>query len=220
MNIFSETWHWFLQSEHWLGSDGIFVRFQEHLYYSLVSIFIAALIAIPIGIFFGFKRKGAFVIINLFNIGKAVPPLGLILLCIILFSINDAPIFITLVALSIPPILTNCYLGIYQTDQQLYLAAQAMGMTPTQSLFQLRIPLALPYIFAGLRTALLQLISAAMIAAYAGLGGLGRFLIDGLGQRDYAQIIAGSIIVSLLAIGCEIIFSYAEKRFFHEQAPN
>ena len=125
---------------------------------------------------------------------------------------NDIPVFTALVAMSIPPILTNAWVGIYHADRQLCDAAKALGMTPLQSLWQLRIPLAAPLILAGLRTALVQLIATAVVAAYAGLGGLGRFLIDGLGQRDIPQVIAGSLVVSLLAIGCELLFSLLSRR--------
>ena len=212
MDILQATFHWLLQPQHWTGDAGILLRLREHRYYVLISIVVASAIALPLGIILGYWRKGAFVIINLFNIGRAIPSLGLILLCIIVFGFNDIPVFTALVAMSIPPILTNAWVGIYHADRQLCDAAKALGMTPLQSLWQLRIPLAAPLILAGLRTALVQLIATAVVAAYAGLGGLGRFLIDGLGQRDIPQVIAGSLVVSLLAIGCELLFSLLSRR--------
>ena len=215
MDILQATLGWFLQPEHWLSDGGILVRLREHIYYVTLSMLIASAIALPTGIALGYWRKGAFVIINLFNIGRAVPALGLILLCILLFGYNDIPLFAALVAMSVPPILTNAWVGIYHADRQLCDAAKALGMTPLQSLWQLRIPLAAPLIFAGMRTALVQLIATAVVAAYAGLGGLGRFLIDGLGQRDIPQVIAGSLVVSLLAIGSELLFSLIDRRFTH-----
>lgn len=154
MDILQATFHWLLQPQHWTGDAGILLRLREHLYYVLISIVVASAIALPLGIILGYWRKGAFVIINLFNIGRAIPSLGLILLCIIVFGFNDIPVF----------------------------------------------------------TALVQLIATAVVAAYAGLGGLGRFLIDGLGQRDIPQVIAGSLVVSLLAIGCELLFSLLSRR--------
>lgn len=218
MELFTATLHWFLQPDHWLGDAGILLRLREHIYYVAISMLIACAIALPLGVALGYWRKGAFLVINLFNVGRAIPSLGLLLLCIILFGFNDFPVFLALVAMSIPPILTNTWVGIYHADRTLCDAAIALGMTPLQSLWQLRIPLASPLIFAGVRTALLQLIATAVIAAYAGLGGLGRFLIDGLGQRDIPQVIAGSIVVSLLAIACELFFSLLNKRFFHTPA--
>ncbi|STQ44578.1 Glycine betaine/L-proline transport system permease protein proW [Ewingella americana] len=159
MSIIIETWHWFLQADHWSGDLGIWQRFGQHLYYVLVSLLIAVLIAQPLGILFGYWKRGGFLVINLFNIGQAFPSLGIILLCIMLFGFTDVPVFIALVALAIPPMLTNTYVGISNADQTLCDAAKAMGMTPLQSLLQVRIPLAMPLIFAGIRTSLLQLIA-------------------------------------------------------------
>lgn len=213
MDILLATVRWLLQPEHWLGDTGILMRLREHIYYVLISIVLSSVIALPLGIALGYWRKGAFIIINLFNIGRAIPSLGLILLCIIVFGFNDIPVFAALVAMSIPPILTNAWVGIYHADRPLCDAATALGMTPWQSLWQLRIPLAAPLIIAGIRTALVQLIATAVVAAYAGLGGLGRFLIDGLGQRDFPQVIAGSLVVSLLAIGSELCFSCCNRKY-------
>lgn len=218
MDILTTTWHWLTQPDHWLSDTGILLRLREHLWYVLVSMLIASAIALPLGVALGYWRKGAFLVINLFNIGRAIPSLGLILLCIILFGFNDVPVFIALIALSVPPILTNTWVGIYHADRTLCDAATALGMTPIQSLWQLRIPLAMPLIFAGIRTALLQLIATAVVAAYAGLGGLGRFLIDGLGQRDIPQVISGSLVVTLLALACEGIFSLINNVLFQSKA--
>ncbi|NWC63461.1 ABC transporter permease [Cedecea sp. P7760] len=219
MDIVHQTWLWFLQADHWRGDLGIWHRFGEHLYYVLISLAIGALIAQPLGVLLGYWRRGAFFAINLFNIGQAFPSLGIILLCIMLLGFNDVPVFIALVALAIPPMLTNTYVGISHADQTLCDAAKAMGMTPLQSLLKVRIPLAMPLIFAGIRTSLLQLIATAVVAAYAGLDGLGRFLIDGLGQRDYPQVIAGSVVISLLAVGCELLMSQVAKRWLNFAIP-
>ena len=202
MTLLLATFHWLTQPEHWLGD---------------VSMAVACAIALPLGIALGYWRKGAFVVINLFNLGRAIPSLGLILLCIIVFGFNDIPVLAALIALSIPPILTNTWVGIYHADRPLCDAAIALGMTPWQSLWQLRIPLAAPLILAGVRTALVQLIATAVVAAYAGLGGLGRFLIDGLGQRDIPQVIGGSLVVSLLAIGGELLFARCAGRLVHRR---
>ena len=214
MTLLLATFHWLTQPEHWLGDEGILLRLGQHLYYVLVSMAVACAIALPLGIALGYWRKGAFVVINLFNLGRAIPSLGLILLCIIVFGFNDIPV---LAALSIPPILTNTWVGIYHADRPLCDAAIALGMTPWQSLWQVRIPLAAPLILAGVRTALVQLIATAVVAAYAGLGGLGRFLIDGLGQRDIPQVIGGSLVVSLLAIGGELLFARCAGRLVHRR---
>jgi len=219
MGIIHETWQWFLQPDHWTGDLGIWQRLGQHLYYVMVSLAIAILIAQPLGILLGYWRRGSFVVINLFNIGQAFPSLGIILLCIMLFGFTDVPVFIALVALAIPPMLTNTYVGISNADQTLCDAAKAMGMTPLQSLLKVRIPLAMPLIFAGIRTSLLQLIATAVVAAYAGLDGLGRFLIDGLGQRDIPQVVGGSLFISLMAIIFELLMAWIAKRWLRFSVP-
>ena len=129
MTLLLATFHWLTQPEHWLGDEGILLRLGQHLYYVLVSMAVACAIALPLGIASGYWRKGAFVVINLFNLGRAIPSLGLILLCIIVFGFNDIPVLAALIALSIPPILTNTWVGIYHADRPLCDAAIALGMT-------------------------------------------------------------------------------------------
>ncbi len=219
ITLFINTFHWLTDAAHWSGGSGIPQRIAEHAWYVSVSIVIATVIGVPVGIFLGYRPKIAFLFINLFNAGRAIPSLGLILLFILLIGFNDLPIFIALVAMSIPPMVTNTYAGIFYADKQLCDAASAMGMTGWQSLTRLRLPLAMPMIFAGFRTALLQLIATAVIAAYAGAGGLGRFLIDGLGQQDIPQVISGALIVSLLAIGCDVLLLALRHLFFRHASP-
>lgn len=214
MNELVALWHWLQVGDHWLSSEGLLPRLVEHIYYVAISMAIASLIALPLGVLLGHYRRGAQLVINIFNAGRAIPSLGLVILSIILIGYSDTPVFIALIALSIPPILTNTWAGIYNVDYQLRDAARAMGMTSAQRIWQMEIPLALPLIFAGLRTALIQLVATATIAAYAGLGGLGRFLIDGLGQNDIPQVLAGSLAVTFLALSSEALLTYGQRRLF------
>ncbi len=218
MATFVATFHWLTDAGHWTGDSGILQRIAEHGWYVSVSIVIATVIGVPAGIFLGYRPRLAFWFINLFNAGRAIPSLGLILLFILLIGFTDLPVFIALIAMSLPPIVTNTYAGIYHADKQLCDAARAMGMTGWQSLTGLRLPLAMPLIFSGFRTALLQLIATAVIAAYAGAGGLGRFLIDGLGQQDVPQIISGAFIVSVLAIVCDMILLALRRLLFRHSS--
>ncbi len=211
---FIGTFHWLTDPSHWTGDSGIIQRIAEHSWYVSVSIVIATLIGIPVGVYLGYRPRMAFWFINLFNAGRAIPSLGLILLFILLIGFTDLPVFIALIAMSLPPIVTNTCTGISHADRRLCDAATAMGMTGWQSLIGLRLPLAMPLIFSGFRTALLQLIATAVIAAYAGAGGLGRFLIDGLGQQDVPQIISGALIVSVLAIGCDLVLLALRRLLF------
>ncbi|QIB07864.1 ABC transporter permease [Pseudomonas fluorescens] len=210
MNMIASVYHWFSLPENWLGENGILTRLAEHIYYVSLSITIACTIALPLGVFMANYRKGANLAIGVFNLGRALPSLGIVILAIMVIGYETSTVIIALVVMSIPPILTNTYVGIDQVDSSLKSAATSMGMRRWQTFIQLELPLAFPLIFSGFRSALVQLIATATIAAYAGFGGLGRFLIDGLGRNDTPQIIGGALVVSALAIVSEWLCSTIE----------
>ena len=206
MNIVSRAVHWFGEASQWSGSDGIPARVGEHLYYSGLSLLIAALIALPLGLFVGHTGRGAFLAVNSAGAARALPTVGLVGLTVVVFGIGLTPTLLPLVALAIPPILVNTYAGVRQVDRQLRDAADGMGMTGFQVLFQVELPVALPLIVLGLRTAAVQIVSTATIAAYVGLGGLGRYIFDGLARREYEVMIGGAVLSVLLALGTEGLF--------------
>lgn len=211
MDMIAGVCLWFSSPEHWLGDDGILTRLGEHMYYVFLSIIIACAIALPLGVLMANYRKGAQWVMAIFNLGRALPSLGIVILAIMIIGYETSTVIIALVVMSIPPILTNTYVGIDQIDSSLKSCAKSMGMYKWQTFIQLELPLAFPLIFSGFRSALVQLIATATIAAYAGFGGLGRFLIDGLGRNDTPQIIGGALVVSALAIVSELVCSMIEK---------
>jgi osmoprotectant transport system permease protein len=211
MDTLNAVFTWFLQSENWLGDEGIFVRLSEHLYYVRISLAIATGIALPLGIAIAHYKRSAHIAIGLFNLGRALPSLGVVILAIMVIGFDVSAVILALTLMSIPPILTNTIVGIGEVESSLKNSAKAMGMRRRDIILELELPLAFPIIFVGFRTALLQLIATATIAAYAGFGGLGRFLIDGLGRYDIPQTIAGAITVSVLAMLSEGLCSGAEK---------
>ncbi|KPY89200.1 ABC transporter permease [Pseudomonas syringae pv. tagetis] len=210
MDMIVSVYLWFSLPDHWWGENGILTRLAEHIYYVSLSLLIACVIALPLGVLLANYRKGAHVAIAVFNIGRALPSLGIVILAIMLIGYDTSTVIIALVTMSIPPILSNTYVGIDQVDSSLKQAARSMGMRRGQVFIQLEWPLAFPLIFSGFRSALVQLIATATIAAYAGFGGLGRFLIDGLGRNDTPQIIGGAVMVSALAIVSEWVCSIIE----------
>lgn len=211
MDMITGVYLWFSSPEHWLGEDGILTRLGEHIYYVSLSINIACAIALPLGVLMANYRKGAQWVMAIFNLGRALPSLGIVILAIMIIGYETRTVIIALVVMSIPPILTNTYVGLDQIDSSLKSCAKSMGMRKWQAFIQLELPLAFPLIFSGFRSALVQLIATATIAAYAGFGGLGRFLIDGLGRNDTVQIIGGALVVSSLAIASESACSTIEK---------
>lgn len=205
MNILGQLIEWFTATQQWSGPASIPVRLAEHLWYALVATLVASAIALPVGIGLGHLGRGGLVAINISNVGRAIPPLGLLILVFILSGFGSAPVFVALTALAIPPIVTNSYTAMRTVDAHVRDAAAGMGMTRWQRLWQAEIPVAIPLILAGIRTSALQVIATATLAAYVGLGGLGRYLIDGLAVQDYPQVLGGAILVALLALTVEFL---------------
>src|SRR5688572_14160326 len=205
MDVVSDVIGWLTDPAQWSGPDGIPVRTLQHLWYSLLATVIAAAIALPIGIFIGHTGRGALVAVNLTNLGRAIPSLGIIILMFTLVGFGIVPVLVALVALAIPPIVTNSYIGIRSVDRDVREAAEGMGMRGRQVLWQVELPVAMPLIMAGIRTSAVQVVATATLAAFVGLGGLGRYLIDGLSQRDLPQVVGGAILVAVLSLATELV---------------
>jgi osmoprotectant transport system permease protein len=192
---------------NWSGAEGIGNRILQHLAYTFLSLGIAVVIALPIGLLIGHTRRGAFLAINLGNAARALPTLGLLTLIVLLIGIGQVPVIIALVVLGLPPILASTYAGISGVDHATIDAARGMGMTEWEILTKVEVPIALPLIISGLRSATLQIVSTATIAAYVALGGLGRYVIDGLSLRDFPQMLTGAVLVAVLAILLDLSFA-------------
>ncbi len=121
------------------------------------------------------------------------------------------PTIIVLVVLAIPPILAGAYAGVEQVEAAARDAARGMGMRGSEVLWQVEIPCALPLVLSGIRSAALQVVATATLAATVGLGGLGRFLIDGLSVRDYGQMAGGAILIAVLALLVDFVFATLQR---------
>ena len=205
MNVIADVVSWLTDPAQWSGLDGIPVRTLQHLWYSLLATAIAAAVALPIGIFIGHTGRGALFAVNLTNLGRAIPSLGIIILMFTLVGFGLVPVLVALIALAVPPIVTNSYIGIRSVDRDVREAAEGMGMRGRQVLWQVELPVAMPLIMAGIRTSAVQVVATATLAAFVGLGGLGRYLIDGLSQRDLAQVVGGAILVAVLSLATELV---------------
>ena len=196
---------------NWSSSDGILHRLLQHLAYSGETLLIAVVIALPIGLVTGHAKRGGSALSLVSNASRALPTLGLLTLFAILIGVGiDAAIF-PLVFLAIPSILVNTNVGVRGVDPSLVDAAEGMGLTPVQVVRRVEIPVALPLIVLGLRTAALQVVSTATIAAYVGLGGLGRFIIDGQASHNSAELGAGAVVVAAFAIVIEALFLVGQR---------
>lgn len=201
-------WEYLFDSANWSGPEGITHRIFEQLWYTGVALGLSVLIALPVGLRIGHTRRGAFLAINLGNAARALPSLGLLMLAVLITDqIGFLPVLIALVALGVPPILTSTYAGVSGADPAAIDAARGMGMTGSEVLRKVEIPIAMPLIISGIRAATLQIVSTATIAALVSLGGLGRYVVDGLKLRDFPQMFAGALLVALLAVLLDALFA-------------
>lgn len=213
--MIAKVFTWLLGGEH---TSDIVTRLGEHLQYSLVALVLACLIGIPLGLFVGHTGRGRFAVVNVVNGARSLPTLGLLYALVLWIGpklSGDAawyvPALIVLVVLAIPPVLAGTYAGIDEVDAAARDAAKGMGMTGGQVLREVELPCAMPLIWSGVRSALLQIVATATIAATVGLGGLGRFLIDGQAQKDYPQMAAGAVLVALLAIVLDAVLALVQR---------
>ncbi|MEV5873121.1 ABC transporter permease [Streptomyces sp. NPDC052101] len=206
MNVLNFAHAFFSDSAHWHGYDGIPTRLVEHITYSLEALLYAAAIALPIGLVTGHYGRGGNALALIATAGRALPSFGLLVLMFIWIGFGLLPVMIPLVVLAVPPILVTTYEAIRSVDPSPVDAARGMGMSEARVLFQVEVPVALPLILSGLRTAAIQIVSTATIAAYVSLGGLGRYIIDGLYQKNYDKVVGGATLVAGLALATLVVF--------------
>ena len=201
MNIFA-----YLQDPaNWLGPDNILDLLLQHLAYTAASVAIGAAIAIPLGILIGHTGRGSFLVIGLSNGARAIPSLGLLVLVVLLLGTGFFKTVFVLTLLALPAILTATAAGIHGADREAVHAARALGMTEGQVVSKVEWPLAVPLVISGLRSATLQVVATATVAAFVGGGGLGRLLITGQRTNDYPQMFAGAFLIALLAIVLDLL---------------
>jgi osmoprotectant transport system permease protein len=211
MNFANQVLQWFLNGAHWQGDGGIPHRTFEHLTMSGASVLVAALIALPVGIAIGHFGRGGILAINISNIGRAVPSFAVLVIAVELVGIGALPAFIALVALAIPPMVTNSYIGMREVDADVREAARGMGMRARAVLWRVELPIALPLIMAGIRTSAVNVVATATLAALVAWGGLGRFIVDGFGLQDYPMMFAGAIMVAILSLIVEFSLAGAQR---------
>ncbi len=219
MNVFSDTWDWLTDSANWSGANGIPNRLWEHIQYSLLSLAIAAAIALPIGLVIGHIRRGASIAVAVSGVPRAIPTLGVLVLLFRYAPVQLWPAIVALVVLAIPPILANTVVGIEGVDPAVRDAAEGMGMRASGVLFGVEVPLGLPLVVSGIRSATSQVIATATIVAYGGLGGLGRFIIDGYSTSNYGEVWGGALLVAALALLAEGGLALLQQRASRHRAP-
>jgi osmoprotectant transport system permease protein len=218
MELLAKVGAWFGNPATWSGPDGIPIRLLEHLGISAVSLLIAGAIALPIGLAIGHTGRGASFAINLANLGRAIPSLAAIGIVVPFTQALDPelgfslyPTVIGMVVLAIPPILVNAYTGIAEVDRDLVESARGMGLREREILRGVEIPVATPVLFAGIRSAAVQVIATATLGAIYAFGGLGRYIVDGVAQNDNGKLFGGVILVAVLALAAEASLSILQR---------
>jgi len=219
MSLLGDVARWFTDPAHYQGTDAVQTRIFEHLAVSGLALLVGLLIALPVGLYLGHTGRFAFVAVNVANIGRAIPSLAAIALAIpvaaTLLGVQNGlgfwPTFFALIPLAIPPILTNAYVAVRGVDRDVIEAAHGMGLGEAGILRRIELPLALPLILAGIRTAAVNVIATATLGALVAFGGLGRYIVDGLALQEYDRLFAGAVLVALLAIAVEVGFSTFER---------
>jgi len=219
MELFGEGIAWLLAAENWTDPrNGILLRLWEHVSLSAVAIVMAVGIGLPLGLWIGHTDRGAAAVIAIANLGRAVPSVGwlgiVFPLTLVLgrAGIGFLPAVIALTALGIPPVVTNTYAGMREVDADLVEAGRGMGMGEMELVRGVEVPVALPVILAGVRVSAVQIVATATLAAIVGGGTLGHFIVQGIFVRALDRVVGAAILVAMLAIGTELLFSLLERR--------
>ena len=182
----------------------------DHLVLSGAAIGVALLLAIPLGVWLGHLHRGSFLAINVGNVGRALPSLVVIAFGLALFGIGFTNVMVALVVLAVPPMLTNAYVAVDEVDPDAVEAARGMGMSPLQVLLRVELPLALPLVFAGIRTSSVYVVATATIAAIAGGGGLGDIIVNQASYR-LRGVIGAALCVTVLALLVDLAFAGLQR---------
>lgn len=219
MEFLGQVLAWFTDPSHWTGNNAIGLRLWQHLSLSAASLAAGIAIALPIGLYIGHTGRFARATVAVANIGRAVPSLGWLGIAYPIGTglfhragIGFLPAFIGLVALAIPPIVTNTHAGLRSVDPELREAARGMGMRELQLLFRVEIPVSLAVILAGIRASAVSVVATAPLAALVGGGTLGSYIIQGLALSDEVRVFAGAVMVAALAMLTELAFAWLQRR--------
>ena len=216
MSALGECWDFLTSSDNWSGTRGIPVRAWATIRISAFATFISVAIALPPAVLLAHKRRGGFLAVSIVNIGRALPSFGIIALVLPIsiawgFGLGFWPTFVALVLLGVPPIFTNAYTGVREVDPGVVESDVGMGLRPRQVLTDVELPNARPLIITGIRITAVQIVATATLGALVGYQCLGSYVVEGKAQLDNGKLLAGAILIALLAIITETAFSGLER---------
>ena len=212
MSAISDAITWLNDPLNWQGRTGIPALTGEHLAISGIAVGAACLVAWPIAIWLGHGHRAGALTSVISTVSRAVPTLALLtLFAATPIGFGDPATTVALTLFAVPPLLTNAYVGVREVDKDVVEAARGMGLAPTQVLWSVEIPLALPLIAAGFRTAAVQVVATASLAALVGGGGLGEIVNNGFGLQRPGQIVAGAFLIAILALVTESVLAGVQR---------
>lgn len=211
MNYLESTLDYILDADHWTGAMGLGTLIAQHVGYSLLGVGVSAIIGVPLGWWVGHTGRGRGLAVAVSGAVRALPTLGLITLFGLALGIGLRAPLLALVILALPSVLAGAYTGIEAADHVAVDGARASGMSEVQVLTRVEIPLGAPQLVGGLRSASLQVIATATLAAYTGAGGLGSLMFLGLKTQEYTMMLVASLLVVVLALFSEAVFSTVQR---------
>ena len=211
MNYLESTLDYILDADHWTGAMGLGTLIAQHVGYSLLGVGVSAIIGVPLGWWVGHTGRGRGLAVAVSGAVRALPTLGLITLFGLALGIGLRAPLLALVILALPSVLAGAYTGIEAADHMAVDGARASGMSEAQVLVRVEIPLGAPQLVGGLRSASLQVIATATLAAYTGAGGLGSLMFLGLKTQEYTMMLVASLLVVVLALVSEAVFSTVQR---------
>jgi osmoprotectant transport system permease protein len=215
MNLLRQTFVWLNDPLNWTNPGGILDRTREHLLISALAVLIGCAVAVPVGIWLGHLGRGGTFVVAVANLGRAIPTVALLVIFpLTAIGSGRLPIVLALAVFAVPPLLANAYLGIREIDRDVRDAARGMGLGGWQIVRRVELPLAVPYLAAGLRTAAVQVVATATLATFVNGGGLGSIISLGFGlglASGGDQVLAGAFLVVVLCLGVEAALALAER---------
>jgi osmoprotectant transport system permease protein len=201
-----------------IGGPQLLALLWDHVWLSAVALLAGIAVALPLGLWLGHTGRGSFIPLGVANVGRAVPSIALIVFFVAYLGTGYANVIFALALLAIPPVLANAYVGVREADRDAVDAAHGMGMTGTQVVRRVELPLATPFVMGGVRTSAVNVVATATIAPLAGVSSLGDPIIS-FGVYGDAGRLGASIVVALLAVGTELGLAWAQRRLSPTTSP-
>lgn len=215
-----DVWHWLTSGDQWHGGEGIPHLLANHVRVSISSLLVATAISVPLGAWLGHRGVGGVVAINVANVGRAIPVYALLVLAVQIFGITSPRgfgwtgsfvAFVPLVLLGIPPMLTNSYVGVREVGEELVDAARGMGLSEGEILRRVEMPVAMPLIMAGIRTAMVGIVATATLASFTGVDTLATPIYIGLNTNDDIAVFGGAVLVAVLAVLADLTLAVVQR---------